>query len=105
VSDEIVELPTMGGSLPLFSMKEKLGVAPIILPLVNADNNQHAEVENLSEGNLLDGIRIVGALMTMAPSPSSELCRPQSKFFREFLGLLKRTNPKAVSSFRVRTFV
>jgi acetylornithine deacetylase/succinyl-diaminopimelate desuccinylase-like protein len=61
----IVELPTLGGSLPLSVIEGALHSPTITVPIANHDNNQHAENENLRIGNLWDGIEIMAALMTM----------------------------------------
>ncbi|HVF35267.1 MAG TPA: M20/M25/M40 family metallo-hydrolase [Candidatus Saccharimonadia bacterium] len=59
----IVEVPTLGGSLPLVHINEILGAPTIGVPIANHDNNQHAEDENLRIGNLWDGIETMAALM------------------------------------------
>lgn len=61
----VYEVPTVGGSLPLAIINETLGVPTIIVPVVNHDNNQHAENENLRIGNLWYGIEAMAALMRM----------------------------------------
>ena len=58
-------LPTAGGSLPLSVISETLRTTTITVPIVNYDNNQHAENENLRIQNLWDGIVTMAALMTM----------------------------------------
>lgn len=58
-----VVLPTMGGSLPLYLLRERLGVDSVTLSLANHDNNQHAEDENLRLGNLWRAIEIAAAVM------------------------------------------
>lgn len=63
-----VLLPTMGGSIPAAWFPQVLGISVILLPLVNADNNQHAENENLRLGNFFAGIRTLAAVMRMEPS-------------------------------------
>ena len=60
-----VVLPSLGGSLPLYIFREKLGAPTVTLGLANHDNNQHAEEENLRLGNLWRGIEIVEAVMLM----------------------------------------
>ena len=60
-----VVLPTLGGSLPLYLLRERLGAPSVTVALWNADNNQHAEDENLRLGNLWQGIATVAAIMTM----------------------------------------
>jgi acetylornithine deacetylase/succinyl-diaminopimelate desuccinylase-like protein len=60
-----VVLPTLGGSLPLYLLRERLGVDSVTLSLANHDNNQHAEDENLRLGNLWEAIAIAAAVMEM----------------------------------------
>jgi acetylornithine deacetylase/succinyl-diaminopimelate desuccinylase-like protein len=64
--DPVYAVPTLGGSLPLSLIGEALpGTRTITLPIVNHDNNQHAEDENLRLQNLWDGIESIAAVMTM----------------------------------------
>ncbi len=60
-----VLLPSLGGSLPLYMIRQELGVPNVVLGLWNHDNNQHAENENVRIGNLMDGIVAVARVMTM----------------------------------------
>ncbi|HEX6218534.1 MAG TPA: M20/M25/M40 family metallo-hydrolase [Sphingomicrobium sp.] len=60
-----IVMPTLGGSLPLYLLRERLGVDSVTLALANHDNNQHAEDENLRLGNLWDAIEIATAVMQM----------------------------------------
>jgi acetylornithine deacetylase/succinyl-diaminopimelate desuccinylase-like protein len=60
-----VVLPTLGGSLPLYLLRDRLGVDSVTLSLANHDNNQHAEDENLRLGNLWEAIDIAAAVMRM----------------------------------------
>lgn len=57
-------VPTLGGSGPAYLFTEVLGAPVATLPIVNADNNQHAANENLRIGNLWDGIEMYAALLT-----------------------------------------
>jgi acetylornithine deacetylase/succinyl-diaminopimelate desuccinylase-like protein len=61
----VVKLPTSGGSLPLSIITQRIRTVTISVPIVNYDNNQHAENENLRLQNLWDGIETMAALMTM----------------------------------------
>jgi len=63
--DPIVKLPTAGGSLPLSIITERLKTVTITVPIVNYDNNQHAENENLRLQNLWDGIETLAAVMLL----------------------------------------
>jgi acetylornithine deacetylase/succinyl-diaminopimelate desuccinylase-like protein len=62
---QIVLMPTLGGSLPLSLIRETLGAPTLTVPIANYDNNQHAENENIRLQNLWDGIETYAALMTM----------------------------------------
>jgi acetylornithine deacetylase/succinyl-diaminopimelate desuccinylase-like protein len=62
---ELVLIPGLGGSLPLYLFTDLLGAATIIVPVANHDNNQHAPDENLRVGNLWYAIDLFGALLTM----------------------------------------
>ncbi|WP_224651726.1 hypothetical protein [Pectobacterium versatile] len=55
----------MGGTLPMSGAVSVLKVPYVIVPLVNADNNQHSFDENLRLGNYLEGIRTIVAMATM----------------------------------------
>lgn len=68
VDAPLVELPNMGGSVPLSTLHEVLGAPVLILPIVNFDNNQHAANENLRLGNLWTGIDLFAALFTQLGS-------------------------------------
>lgn len=63
--DDLVLLPTLGGSLPLYLFTDVLEKPAIIVPIANHDNNQHAANENIRIANLWYGIKLMGALMTM----------------------------------------
>ncbi|MBA2687460.1 MAG: M20/M25/M40 family metallo-hydrolase [Gemmatimonadaceae bacterium] len=60
---EVVLLPTAGGSLPLAILTNTLGALTLTVPIANYDNNQHAEDENIRLGNLFDGIETMAAVM------------------------------------------
>ena len=61
----VVLLPSLGGSLPLYVIREELGAPTVTLGLWNHDNNQHAEDENVRIDHLMNGIVAVAAVMTM----------------------------------------
>jgi acetylornithine deacetylase/succinyl-diaminopimelate desuccinylase-like protein len=63
--NELVLVPALGGSLPLFHFTEGLGKPVVIAPVANHDNNQHAADENLRLGNLWYAVDLYGALLTM----------------------------------------
>jgi acetylornithine deacetylase/succinyl-diaminopimelate desuccinylase-like protein len=65
--EPVYAVPTLGGSLPLSIISEALQTRTITVPVVNHDNNQHAEDENLRLQNLWDGIETMTAVMSMEP--------------------------------------
>jgi acetylornithine deacetylase/succinyl-diaminopimelate desuccinylase-like protein len=62
---ELVLMPALGGSLPLYLFTQFLGAPALIVPVANHDNNQHAPDENLRVANLWYAIDLYGALLTM----------------------------------------
>jgi acetylornithine deacetylase/succinyl-diaminopimelate desuccinylase-like protein len=60
---DVVVIPLMGGSLPLYQFVEVLGAPFVIVPIANHDNNQHAADENLRLQNLWDGIELFAGLL------------------------------------------
>jgi acetylornithine deacetylase/succinyl-diaminopimelate desuccinylase-like protein len=65
--DDVVLMPGMGGSLPLYLFTDVLGKPAVVVPVANYDDNQHAPDENLRVGNLWYAIDLFGALLTMPP--------------------------------------
>jgi acetylornithine deacetylase/succinyl-diaminopimelate desuccinylase-like protein len=65
LGEPVIVEPPLGGSLPLFAFQEILGVPLIMVPIVNHDNNQHAENENLRIRNLWDGIALYAGLVAL----------------------------------------
>ena len=56
VEEPVLEVPALGGTLPLYLFTDVLRKPVLILPIANHDNNQHAENENLRLANLWYGI-------------------------------------------------
>lgn len=63
--ETVLQVPTLGGTLPVFLFEQILGKPAIIVPIANHDNNQHAADENLRLANLWYGIELYAALLTM----------------------------------------
>ena len=60
---EPVRVRMMGGTVPTGAAVEALRAPFAIVPLVNADNNQHSFDENMRLGNYVDGVKgLVGLL-------------------------------------------
>jgi acetylornithine deacetylase/succinyl-diaminopimelate desuccinylase-like protein len=62
---DLVLLPTLGGSLPLYLFTDRFGAAVLVVPVANHDDNQHAPDENLRIGNLWYAVDLYGAVLTM----------------------------------------
>jgi acetylornithine deacetylase/succinyl-diaminopimelate desuccinylase-like protein len=59
----VIELPTLGGSVPMYLFTGLLGTPVVGVPIANHNNNQHASNENLRLQNLWDGIETYAALL------------------------------------------
>jgi acetylornithine deacetylase/succinyl-diaminopimelate desuccinylase-like protein len=59
-----VRIRMMGGTVPTDVLVAALPVPFVLLPTVNADNNQHARDENLRFGNLVTGTETLYSLLT-----------------------------------------
>jgi acetylornithine deacetylase/succinyl-diaminopimelate desuccinylase-like protein len=63
--DPVLQIPTLGGSLPLDDLVKVLNAKFLIVPIANPDNNQHAENENIRIKNFRDGIDMMASIMLM----------------------------------------
>jgi len=61
--DPVLQVPTLGGSLPLEDFVKVLNAKFLIVPIANFDNNQHAENENIKLKNFWEGIETLAAVM------------------------------------------
>lgn len=66
LDQRLVQMPTIGGSLPFSTFNDALKLPTIGLAVVNFDNNQHAINENLRVGHFWEAIDIFAALVTMS---------------------------------------
>lgn len=69
--EELVLMPTLGGTGPLSLFEEILGLPVYAVPIVNPDNNQHGPDENLRLGNFWKGIVVYASLLRLSP-PAAE---------------------------------
>jgi acetylornithine deacetylase/succinyl-diaminopimelate desuccinylase-like protein len=67
--EDLVVIPTMGGSVPGYLFPRYTGATFVGLPIVNPDNNQHSPNENLRLGNLFRGVELFAAAMRMEVPP------------------------------------
>jgi len=63
--DPVLQIPTLGGSLPVDDLVNVLKAKFLIVPIANPDNNQHAENENIRIKNFRDGIDMIASIMLM----------------------------------------
>lgn len=56
-TQEPIKIKTASGSIPISPFVITLGIRAVAVPIVNADNNQHAENENIRVGNYIDGVK------------------------------------------------
>lgn len=61
---EPIKIRTAGGSIPISPFVVTLGIPAVAIPTVNADNNQHAENENIRVGNYIDAVKTFLAILT-----------------------------------------
>jgi acetylornithine deacetylase/succinyl-diaminopimelate desuccinylase-like protein len=64
-AETVLQVPTLGGSLPLEDLVTVLSAKFLVVPIANHDNNQHAENENIRIGNFWEGIKTMAAIMMM----------------------------------------
>ncbi len=64
-SEQVVLMPTLGGTLPLYVFEKYLDAKTITVSINNHDNNQHAENENIRLRNFWEGIETMASLMMM----------------------------------------
>ena len=65
-----IEIRMSGATVPTADMVGELKIPFLILPLVNADDNQHADDENMRMGNYTNGIASFKALLAQPyPAP------------------------------------
>jgi len=62
--EDLILLPSLGGSLPLYLFNELFDAEAVVVPVANYDDNQHAPDENLRIANLWYAIDLFGALLT-----------------------------------------
>ena len=51
--------------MPLYLFEKDLNTKPVVMPVVNYDNNQHAENENVQLKFLWEGIETMASIMVM----------------------------------------
>jgi acetylornithine deacetylase/succinyl-diaminopimelate desuccinylase-like protein len=69
LDEPALEVPALGGTLPLYLFTNVLQKPVLILPIANHDNNQHAENENLRLANLWYGIDVFASVLAGGEGP------------------------------------
>ena len=59
-----IKIRMMGGTVPIADFVSKMQIPAIIVPMVNADNNQHSPNENMRIGHLQNAREIFEAILT-----------------------------------------
>ena len=67
--EDVVALPTFGGSVPLYLFEDILRAPVAVLPIANHDNNQHSPDENIRVANITYGIELWKTLLATDFSP------------------------------------
>jgi acetylornithine deacetylase/succinyl-diaminopimelate desuccinylase-like protein len=66
--DDVVQIRTMGGTVPIAPFINELKIPAFLLPMVNPDNNQHSPNENLRIGQIAYGIQTFYSLLSTTTS-------------------------------------
>ena len=62
--DDVVQIRTMGGTVPIAPFINELKIPAFIVPMVNPDNNQHSPNENLKIGQIAYGIKVFYGILS-----------------------------------------
>ncbi len=63
---DVIQIRTMGGTVPIAPFVNELKIPAFIVPTVNPDNNQHSPNENVKIGQLAYGIKAYYAILSTA---------------------------------------
>ncbi len=63
LGEELVQIRTSGGTVPIAPFIEALGFPAVSVPTVNFDNNQHGENENVRLGHFFRAVEILAATL------------------------------------------
>lgn len=66
---EVVQIRTMGGTVPIAPFVKAMDIPALIVPMVNHDNNQHSPNENVKIGQLAYGIKMFYGILSRTPLP------------------------------------
>lgn len=102
---ELVLLPTLGGSLPLYLFTETLSAPVVITPIANHDDNQHAPNENLRLDNLWYGIDLMALLFTMPTDIGDEEMGQLASWMTGSFSSARQAESNPESYFDIRLFM
>jgi len=63
-NEDVVQIRTMGGTVPIAPFINELKIPAFIVPMVNPDNNQHSPNENLKIGQIAYGIKVFYGILS-----------------------------------------
>lgn len=63
---DVIQIRTMGGTVPIAPFINELKIPAFIVPVVNPDNNQHSPNENVKIGQLAYGIKAFYGILSSA---------------------------------------
>jgi acetylornithine deacetylase/succinyl-diaminopimelate desuccinylase-like protein len=63
--EDVVQIRTMGGTVPIAPFINELKIPAFIVPMVNPDNNQHSPNENLRIGQIAYGIKTFYGILSI----------------------------------------
>lgn len=66
---DVVQIRTMGGTVPIAPFINELKIPAFIVPMVNPDNNQHSPNENVKIGQLAYGIKMFYGILSTKVNP------------------------------------
>jgi len=62
--EDVIQIRTMGGTVPIAPFINELKIPAFIVPTVNPDNNQHSPNENVKIGQLAYGIKMFYGILS-----------------------------------------
>jgi len=62
--EDVVQIRIMGGTVPIAPFINELKIPAFIVPMVNADNNQHSPNENIKIGQIAYGIKVFYGILS-----------------------------------------
>ncbi|MDF0708207.1 M20/M25/M40 family metallo-hydrolase [Flagellimonas okinawensis] len=62
--EDVIQIRTMGGTVPIAPFINELKIPAFIVPVVNPDNNQHSPNENIKIGQLAYGIKAFYSILS-----------------------------------------